>query len=87
GPCAGRVVGCAAAGSRPTTLTSVLDRLERRGHITRGNRPGDRRVVLIELTATGRLTADTIRQSLTEVENRALDGLLAHLSQAPSRQT
>lgn len=65
----------AAAGTRPTTLTSVLDRLERRGHITRGTRPGDRRVVVIELTASGRLTADTIRQTLAAVEARALDGL------------
>ncbi|MEU8800454.1 MarR family transcriptional regulator [Spirillospora sp. NPDC048819] len=64
-----------AAGSRPTTLTSVLDRLERRGHITRGTRPGDRRVVLIELTASGRATAETIRGTLAAVEARALDGL------------
>jgi MarR family transcriptional regulator, organic hydroperoxide resistance regulator len=65
----------AAAGSRPTTLTSVLDRLERRGHITRGTRPGDRRVVVIELTPTGRIAADTIRQTLAATESRALDGL------------
>ncbi|SFX10919.1 MarR family protein [Streptomyces atratus] len=43
----------AAVGTRPTTLTSVLDRLERRGHITRGASPGDRRAVLIELTSSG----------------------------------
>lgn len=67
----------AAAGTRPTTLTSVLDRLERRGHITRGSRPGDRRVVAIELTASGRLAADTIRQTLADMEARALDGLPA----------
>ncbi|WCN78623.1 MarR family winged helix-turn-helix transcriptional regulator [Micromonospora sp. LH3U1] len=67
----------AAAGTRPTTLTSVLDRLERRGHITRGARPGDRRVVVIELTASGRLAADTIRQTLTELEERALADLPA----------
>lgn len=67
----------AAAGTRPTTLTSVLDRLERRGHITRGTRPGDRRVVIIGLTSSGRLAADTIRQTLAEVEARALDGLPA----------
>src|SRR5580700_9729702 len=36
----------ASVGTRPTTLTSVLDRLERRGHITRGTRAGDRRSVL-----------------------------------------
>lgn len=67
----------AAVGARPTTLTSVLDRLERRGHITRGTRPGDRRVVVIELTPSGRLAAGTIGQALTEVEGRALDGLPA----------
>jgi DNA-binding MarR family transcriptional regulator len=65
----------AAVGTRPTTLTSVLDRLERRGHITRGTRPGDRRAVLIELTSTGLLTAATIRQAITDLEHRALQAL------------
>lgn len=73
----------AAVGTRPTTLTSVLDRLERRGHITRGTRPGDRRAVLIELTPSGRLAAATIRQCIAELEHRALGGLpkgvIAHL--------
>lgn len=66
-----------AAGTRPTTLTSVLDRLERRGHITRGTRPGDRRVVVVELSRSGRLAAATIRRALVEIETRALDGLPA----------
>jgi MarR family transcriptional regulator, organic hydroperoxide resistance regulator len=65
----------AAAGTRPTTLTSVLDRLERRGHITRGARPGDRRAVLIELTPSGQWAATTIRQAIADLEHRALDGL------------
>lgn len=63
-------------GTRPTTLTSVLDRLERGGHITRGTRPGDRRAVLIELTPSGRLTA-AIRQAVTDLERRALGNLPA----------
>ncbi|MCJ1676514.1 MarR family transcriptional regulator [Streptomyces sp. APSN-46.1] len=67
----------AAVGTRPSTLTSVLDRLERRGHITRGARPGDRRAVLIELTASGQLTATTIRRAISSLEHRALDGLPA----------
>jgi len=67
----------AAVGARPTTLTSVLDRLERRGHITRGTRQGDRRAVLIELTPSGRLTAATIRQAITGLEHRALGNLTA----------
>jgi DNA-binding MarR family transcriptional regulator len=65
----------AAVGTRPTTLTSVLDRLERRGHITRGTRPGDRRAVLIELTASGQVAAATIRQTVSDLERRALADL------------
>ncbi|MFI9331540.1 MarR family winged helix-turn-helix transcriptional regulator [Kitasatospora sp. NPDC052868] len=76
----------AAVGTRPTTLTSILDRLERRGHITRGTRPGDRRAVLVELTASGRAAATTIRQTVTDLERRALAGLptetLTHLRAA-----
>jgi MarR family transcriptional regulator, organic hydroperoxide resistance regulator len=67
----------AAAGTRPTTLTSVLDRLERRGLITRGTRPGDRRSVLIELTPSGRQAADTIRRTLADLERRAIGDLPA----------
>ncbi len=64
-----------AVGVRPTTLTSVLDRLERRGHITRGNRPGDRRVVVVELTSDGREAATAIREAITRIEYRALGSL------------
>lgn len=67
----------AAAGVRPTTLTSVLDRLERRGHITRGTRAGDRRSVLIELTDSGREAAAVIAQALAGIEHRALKDLPA----------
>ncbi|WP_035856467.1 MarR family winged helix-turn-helix transcriptional regulator [Cryptosporangium arvum] len=65
----------ADVGSRPTTLTSVLDRLERRGHITRGVRPGDRRVVLIELTPSGRATAAVVTDAIRDLEQRALGAL------------
>ncbi|MER5761872.1 MarR family transcriptional regulator [Streptomyces sp. NPDC002082] len=67
----------AAVGSRPTTLTSVLDRLARRGLITRGTREGDRRVVLIALTETGRTAADAIVEAVTDLEHRALGRLSA----------
>ena len=66
-----------AVGTRPTTLTSVLDRLEQRGHITRRPRPGDRRGVLIELTSSGRDAAATIRNAITGIEQRALGPLPA----------
>ena len=61
----------AAVGTRPTTLTSVLDRLERRGHLTRGVNPGDRRSVLVELTDSGRAAADTVRRAFAAFEQRA----------------
>ncbi|WP_019925253.1 MarR family winged helix-turn-helix transcriptional regulator [Nocardia sp. BMG111209] len=65
----------AAIGARPTTLTSVLDRLEKRGLIARVARAGDRRSILIELTEPGRATAATIRRTLAELESRAVAGL------------
>jgi MarR family transcriptional regulator, organic hydroperoxide resistance regulator len=65
----------AAVGTRPATLTGILDRLERRGLIIRGARPGDRRAVLIELTADGGRTAALIRRTLRGVEKRALAGV------------
>ncbi|MEU8513451.1 MarR family transcriptional regulator [Kitasatospora sp. NPDC048722] len=65
----------AAAGTRPTTLTGVLDRLEQRGHITRGTHAGDRRSVLVELTASGRQAADTVRRTVADLEHRALRDL------------
>jgi DNA-binding MarR family transcriptional regulator len=65
----------AAVGTRPATVTGILDRLERRGLITRGTRPGDRRVVLIELTPDGVHTADLIRQAMHDLEERAFAGV------------
>jgi len=64
-----------AVGSRPTTLTGVLDRLERRTLITRGAHPGDRRAVLISLTPAGQETAARVRATVDEIERRALAGL------------
>ena len=62
-------------GSRPTTLTSVLDRLEGRGLLLRGPRPGNRRVVVLTLTPTGRATAGRIQKTMTDFEYGALAAL------------
>jgi DNA-binding MarR family transcriptional regulator len=76
---AGRTVSQlgAAMGARPTTLTGVLDRLERHGLINRAAQPGDRRAVLIELTADGAHVATQVRKTLRALERRALAGLSA----------
>lgn len=66
-----------ATGSRPATLTGILDRLERRGLIVRGARPGDRRAVLIELTDDGKAAALQVHRTLLDLEEQALAGLSA----------
>jgi DNA-binding MarR family transcriptional regulator len=65
----------AAVGTRPTTLTGVLDRLERRGLISRGPRVGDRRAVQIELAADGRATAALVAATFGDIERAALADL------------
>lgn len=67
----------AAIGIRPTTLTSLLDRLERRGLVTRTAHPDDRRAVLVQLTPSGRRAAATVRRAVTRLERRALADLPA----------
>jgi DNA-binding MarR family transcriptional regulator len=67
----------AAVGSRPTTLTGILDRLERRDLIARDPHPTDRRAVVITLTDTGRTKADVIASALAAIERHALAGVPA----------
>lgn len=72
----------AAAGLPLTTLTSVLDRLGRRGLLTRSAHPEDRRSVLVELTAPGCDTAETVRQGLEDLERAALGSQPARVRDA-----
>ena len=65
----------AAVATRPATLTGILDRLERRGLVTRAIKPHDRRAVLIELTPAGRPSARIITTAIDKLERRALDAL------------
>ena len=65
----------AAAGLQATTMTSVLDRLEAKGLISRGSAPGDRRAVQVSLTASGQAAATAIARAVADLEHRALAGL------------
>ena len=58
--------------TKPTTLTSVLDRLARRGYITRELDPSDRRSFRVSLTADGRGVADEVRTAVDDLERTAL---------------
>ena len=59
-------------GYKGSTLTSMLDRLERRGLITRGVHPDDRRSFLVELSEIGRETARTVTRVVIDLENAIL---------------
>lgn len=47
-------------GTEPSTVTSTVDKLERRGLLERGGDPHDRRVKLIGLTALGSALVDDV---------------------------
>lgn len=47
------------------TVTGVLDRLERAGHVARCRDLGDRRAVRLELTASGRSLVDAMSATLS----------------------
>jgi DNA-binding MarR family transcriptional regulator len=64
-------------GTRPTTLTSVLDRLERRGLLARELDPADRRSFLIVLTGSGRQAAAAVHAVVTELEQAVRDRVTA----------
>ena len=64
----GELVGATA--QRPSTLTGVLDRLERRGLVERAVNPSDRRSILIRLTPAGRTHAQHVATTFAALEQR-----------------
>lgn len=57
------------------TVTGVLDRLERAGHISRKRDLDDRRAVRLELTASGRSLVDSVSASLGRHVSDVLQGV------------
>jgi MarR family transcriptional regulator, organic hydroperoxide resistance regulator len=64
-------------GTRASTLTGLLDRLENRGYLTRELDPGDRRSFRLPLTRDGQTVAARIHAAITDLERGALDRLTA----------
>jgi DNA-binding MarR family transcriptional regulator len=62
-------------GTLPTTLTGVLDRLERRRYVTRELDPADRRSFRIALTRSGGTIAKRVRAAVSDLERDALSGV------------
>lgn len=56
-------------GSKHSTMTSLLDRLEKRGLVERKDNPEDRRSFLIALTPKGRKAASRVNALVEEIES------------------
>ena len=73
----------------PSTMTGLLDRMERDGLVFRRADPDDRRALTIHLTQTGRelqvtserLVAQTLELLFDGIEDRELEGVLSVLRQ------
>jgi MarR family transcriptional regulator, organic hydroperoxide resistance regulator len=61
-----------ATGTKPSTLTSVLDRLAGRGFTTREVDLADRRSFLVSLTPAGQVAADHVSDAIRDLERQAL---------------
>lgn len=64
-------------GTRASTLTGLLDRLENRGYLTRELDPADRRSFRLPLTEAGRAVASQVLTAIADLERNALSGLPA----------
>ncbi|HLQ66258.1 MAG TPA: MarR family transcriptional regulator [Candidatus Limnocylindrales bacterium] len=61
-------------GERPSTATSMLDRLDAEGLVRRAPSAEDRRSVILRLTRRGRAVADRLRRCLVAFEARVRAG-------------
>ena len=62
-------------GTRASTLTSLLDRLENRGYLARELDPADRRSFRLPLTAAGQAAAAQVLAAIADLERTALSRL------------
>jgi DNA-binding MarR family transcriptional regulator len=65
----------AAAGVKPTTLTSILDRLGKRGYLARELDLGDRRSFMVHLTPEGTEAAQRASGAMAEIVEQAAGSL------------
>jgi MarR family transcriptional regulator, organic hydroperoxide resistance regulator len=64
-------------GTRPSTLTGLLDRLENRGYLVRELDPSDRRSFRLPLTEPGQEVAARALAAIADLERNALSRLNA----------
>src|SRR6266852_1133147 len=63
-------------------VTHIVDRLEQKGLVTRGDYPADRRVYVLDLTRAGKTLVD----ELEAIRLRGMERVLARMSAADRRQ-
>lgn len=63
-------------------VTHIIDRLEEKQFVLRGDHPGDRRVYLLELTRQGK----ALVQELHTIEMRSLEDVLARMGSEDRRR-
>jgi DNA-binding MarR family transcriptional regulator len=64
-------------GTRASTLTGIIDRLENRGYLTRELDAADRRSFRLPLTEAGQTVAGRVLAAIADLERAALAGLSA----------
>nr|WP_318539289.1 MarR family transcriptional regulator [Terribacillus saccharophilus] len=57
-----------------TTVTKIVDKLVKKGLVTRGHDPHDRRAIRLQITAEGRELVKDIKPKIEEIENHAYIG-------------
>jgi DNA-binding MarR family transcriptional regulator len=62
-------------GVDPSTVTKMLQRLQRTGNVTRTTDPADGRAVLVEATETSRALVPEIKAAWRTLEQRTVAGL------------
>ena len=62
-------------GTRASTLTSLLDRLENRGYLARELDPADRRSFRLPLTEAGQAVSAQVLAAIADLEHNALSRL------------
>jgi DNA-binding MarR family transcriptional regulator len=60
-------------GLKKSTLTGILDRLERRGCVRRRPHPSDRRSFLVHITRSGRAFAEKVQVPVDRLEEEIAD--------------
>ena len=62
-------------GLKKSTMTSLLDRLEKRGLVRREAHPSDRRSFVVGITDEGRRLAEAVQRPVDELERKIRDGI------------